>query len=104
MSKKTRNTLSFLARIIIRLINNDCIPVPDMDRLKRISDNTPFKDEHKEQIIDFDKNIYVKVKGRVFDCYLSRLNQDGINTWETHEPMYTTELRLIAVDPQPIMM
>ena len=106
MNKETRETLSFLARMIVRQANNNGIPVPDMDRLKRIGDGTAFKDEQEEQIIDFDKNTYVKVKvrGRMFDCYLGTINQDILNTQQAFKPMYTTDLRLIAVDPQPIMM
>lgn len=106
MDKKIRETLSFLARMIVRQANNNGIPVPDMDRLKRISDGTAFKDEQEEQIIDFDKNTYVKVKvrGRVFDCYLGNVNQNILNTLQASKPMYVTDLRLIAVNPQPIML
>lgn len=107
MDKKIIETLSFLARMIIRQVNKDDIHVPEMDRLKRISDGTAFKDEQEEQVIDFDKNTYVKVKvrGRVFDCYLSTINQDGLNTrWRGDKPVYNTDLHLIAVDPQLILM
>ena len=106
MDKKTKETLSFLARMIVRQENNNGIPVPDMDRLKRIGDGTAFKDEQEEQIIDFDRNTYVKVKvrGRIFDCYLGIINQDILNTHQALKPMYTTDLRLIAVDHQPIML
>ena len=107
MDKKIREILSFLARMIVRQANNNGITVPDMDRLKRIGDGTAFKDEQEEQIIDFDKNTYVKVKvrGRIFDCYLGTINQDGLNTWwRTDKPVYNTDLHLIAVDPQPILM
>lgn len=105
MDKKTRDTLSFLARMIINA-NNNPISVPDADRLKRIGDGTAFKDEQEEQIIDFDKSNYVKVKvrGQVFDCYLSNVNQDILNTWKGKSAMYTTDLRLIAVNPLPILM
>lgn len=106
MDKKTRETLSFLARMIIRSIKYTSVCTPDMDRLERISDGTAFKDEQEEQIIDFDKNTYVKVKvrGQVFDCYLSNVNQDILNTWKGKSAMYTTDLRLIAVNPLPILM
>ena len=105
MDKKTRETMSFLARMIINA-NNNPISVPDMDRLRRISDGTAFDETKEEQVIDFDKNTYVKVKlrGRIFDCYLGNLNQVMINTWQIHKPVYNTDLHLIAVDPQPIMM
>ena len=106
MDKEIRETLSFLAKMIINA-NNNPISVPDMDRLKCISDGTAFKDEQEEQIIDFDKNTYVKVKvrGQVFDCYLGTINQDGLNTWwQTDKPVYNTDLHLIAVDPQQILM
>ena len=106
MDKKTREIISFLARMIVRQENNNGIPVPDMDRLKRIGDGTAFKDEQEEQIIDFDRNTYVKVKvrGQVFDCYLGNVNQDILNTWKGNSAMYTTDLRLIAVNPLPILM
>ena len=106
MDKENKDTLSFLARMVTRLINNDSICVHDMARLVRISEGTPFKNEKEERVIDFDKNTYVKVKlrGRIFDCYLGNLNQVMINTWQIHKPVYNTDLHLIAVDPQPIMM
>ena len=94
MDKKTRETLSFLARMIIRLINNDCIAVPDMDRLKRISDETDFKDkqEGSRPVLDMNgslRRIPVLINGTVYYAYASSITQEktgsiaGIDLFET---------------------
>ena len=107
MDKETRHALGFLANAII---NKGILPTADMNILNEMAcgDFSGFEQkEQEEQIIDFDKNTYVKVKvrGRVFDCYLGTINQDSLNTWwQADKPVYNTDLHLIAVDPQPILM
>lgn len=106
MDKETMHALGFLANAII---NKGILPTADMNILNEMAcgDFSGFEQkEQEEQIIDFDKNTYVKVKirGRIFDCYLGNVNQNILNTPQASKPMYVTDLRLIAVDPQPILM
>lgn len=101
MGKKTRETLSFLAKMIIRQINNDDIHVPDIDRLRRISDGTAFKDEQEENRAVLDMNgslrrIPVLINGAEYYAYVSSIIQKkaGMNIAGTD--LFTAKIELTA--------
>lgn len=109
MDEKTREMLSFLARMILRQENNNGIPVPDMDRLKRISDGKAFEEEESEPnspVLDLDryKGFSVKVRGRRFLCYVSSVTQNKIRDSVSGDlgGLYETKIVLTGPYAPPI--
>lgn len=101
MDKKTRETLSFLARMIVRQANNNGIPVPDMDRLKRIGDGTAFKDEQEEsrQVLDLNgslRRIPVLINGTVYYAYMSSITQEKVGMNIAGTDLFTAKIELTA--------
>jgi hypothetical protein len=103
MDEKTRGILSFLARMIVRQANNNVIPVPDMDRLKRISDGTAFKDEQDERkesgaVLDLNGSLHripVLINGTAYLAYVSAITQEKTGSIAGTD-LFVTKIELTA--------
>ena len=102
MDNTTREVLSFLARMIVRQENNNGIPVPDMDRLKRIGDGTAFEEEPGEikmtdPVLELRKDNPNHIKIDDIDCYsyVTKITRELTNYFRG-EPVYHIEICLEA--------
>lgn len=102
MDEKTRETLSFLARTILRQENNNGIPVPDMDRLKRISDGKVFEAEESESnspVLDMNgrlTRVPVLINGIEYYAYVSSITQEKTGMSLAGTELFTAKIELIA--------